>query len=136
MKRVRLEGPQKVDIKAIADVELNGDFGTHERLFKTPWGFVKILLYEEYYFRIESDLTVTVIYEEKQDKTEIEIISSGGKVGIGAISYGAEKAALTGLTKRLIKEGFTLVEGEYTGIAKDERKKAKEAKKEVKNENK
>jgi len=136
MEKVKLTGDLKVDIKAIAEVELNGDFGTFEKLVQTPWGFVKILIYEEFYFRIGSDLSVTIIYEEKSSETEIEIISAGGKDGIQGVSFGAEKKALTGITRRLIKEGFTLVEGEYAGMERDEKRKQKEDRKKTENESK
>lgn len=139
MERIKLSSTNKVNIKAIAEVELNGDFDTYERLIQTPWGFVQILIYEEYYFRIQSDLSVTVIYEEKNDITEIEIISAGGKDGIQGISFGAEKHALTRMSKRLIKEGFDVVEGEYAGMQRDEKKKLKsekQAAKQAKSEDK
>lgn len=132
MKRIKLSGTNKVNIKAIAEVELNGDFDTYEKLIQTPWGFVQMLIYEEYYFRINSDLSVTVLYEERNGLTEIEIISAGGKEGILGLSFEAEKQALTRLSKRLIKEGFTVVEGNYAGMEKDEKKKLKKEKAEAK----
>lgn len=132
MERIKLSGTNKVNIKAIAEVELNGDFDTYEKLIQTPWGFVQMLIYEEYYFRINSDLSVTVLYEERNGLTEIEIISAGGKEGILGLSFEAEKQALTRLSKRLIKEGFTVVEGNYAGMEKDEKKKLKKEKAEAK----
>lgn len=129
MKRIKLVGTKKVNIKAISDVELNGDFDTYERTIQTPWGFVKMLIYEEYFHRIKSDLSVTVLYEEKQGQVEIEIIAAGGKEGMMGVSYGAEKQALTRLSRALIKEEFTVVEGEYAGMERDEKKLLKETKK-------
>ena len=59
-----------------------------------------ILILEEYYFRIESNLSITVIFDKIDDNSiEINAISSGGKKGIMQFSWGAERKALKKLTR-------------------------------------
>ncbi len=67
---------------------------------------VIIFIAEEYYYRIKSNLTLTVIVEETADKTTVEIISSGGKTSMG-LSYGAEKSAVKRIVQLLKENGFT-----------------------------
>lgn len=65
-----------------------------------------IFIAEEYYYRIKSNLTLTVIVEETADKTTVEIISSGGK-GDWGVSFGAEKSAAKHVVQLLKENGFT-----------------------------
>ena len=59
-----------------------------------------IFILEEYYFRIESNLSITVIFDKIDDNSvEINAIVSGGKKGILEISWGAERKALKKLTR-------------------------------------
>lgn len=67
---------------------------------------ITIFIAEDYYFRISSNLTLTVIAEETADKTTVEIISSGGKTSWG-FSYGAEKSAVKRIVQLLKDNGFT-----------------------------
>lgn len=54
-----------------------------------------IFILEEYYFRIELNLTITVIFDKTDENTiEINAISSGGKTGMLQFSWGAERKAL------------------------------------------
>ena len=54
-----------------------------------------IFILEEYYYRIESNLSITVIFDNVDDNSvEINAIASGGKKGIIQFSRGAEKKAL------------------------------------------
>ena len=59
-----------------------------------------IFILEEYYFRIESNLSITVIFDNTDDNLiEINAIASGGKKGILEFSWGAERKALKKLTR-------------------------------------
>jgi len=59
-----------------------------------------IFILEEFYFRIESNLTITVIFDKIDDNSvEINAISSGGKTGIMQLTWGAERKALKNLTR-------------------------------------
>ena len=65
-----------------------------------------IFIAEDYYFRISSTLTVTVIVEETADKTTVDIVSSGGKMGLFGISHGAEVSAVYRIVELLEENGF------------------------------
>ena len=77
------------------------------RHFKEGDRIWTVLVMEEYYFRTNSNLSVTVIIDEKPAYTTVEIVSSGGKIGLLLpLSYGAEGSALD-KTKLALKElGF------------------------------
>lgn len=65
-----------------------------------------VLITEEYYFRNNSTLSVTVIIDEQPHQTTVEIVSNGGKVGIFQVSYGAEGSALNKMKFALKQLGF------------------------------
>lgn len=67
---------------------------------------VTIFIAESYYYRTNSDLTITVIVEEQPEYTTVDVISSGGKVGVFQISYGAEDNAVKKVIKALQQLGF------------------------------
>ena len=67
---------------------------------------ITIFVAEEYYFRINSTLTLTVIVEETVDETTVEIVSGGGREGLVGLSYGAEKSAMKRIVKLLKENGF------------------------------
>ena len=67
---------------------------------------ITVFIAEDYYLRINSTLTVTVIAEETVDATSVEIIVSGGKEGLLGLSYGAERNAAKRLVKLLKEKGF------------------------------
>jgi hypothetical protein len=68
--------------------------------FSNNQNTTKVYILEDYYFRINSTLTVTVIISKKtSNSVELHIVASGGKEGIFGFSYGAEKSAL----KKIIK---------------------------------
>jgi len=67
-----------------------------------------VYILEDYYFRINSTLSVTLIISKKNSNSvELHIVASGGKEGIFGFSYGAEKSAL----KKIIRfaEEYTSV---------------------------
>ena len=65
-----------------------------------------IYIYEEYYLRTNSDLTVTIFIEEEENSTNVELISSGGGVGMMSNSFGSEAKSLKELKNELISYGF------------------------------
>ena len=59
-----------------------------------------IFILEEYYLRIESNLTITVIFDKTDEDTiEINAIASGGKTGMLQFTWGAERKALKKLSQ-------------------------------------
>ena len=66
-----------------------------------------IFIFEDYYFRIRSNLTLTIFVEENDEEINVEVVSSGGKEGLAGFSYGAEKSAVKRVVKLLKENGFT-----------------------------
>lgn len=110
MIRVVLEAEAKVDLKDLIKDEIKEDTEIYEKEILTKDGRVVVLMYEKYYLRINSDLNVTILYEELKEFTRIELIASGGSVGFIGTSYGAEDKALEGITEKLKSVGFSIKE--------------------------
>ncbi|RIA66504.1 hypothetical protein EI71_01616 [Anaeroplasma bactoclasticum] len=110
MEKIVLFSKESVDIDKIIDIELASDFGKYKRVIPAKWGVITILIYEEYYMRIESDLSVTIISDKRDSGTRVEVISAGGKKGMLAISAGAEKKAIMKVVDILKNEGFEVQE--------------------------
>ncbi|MBD3197543.1 MAG: hypothetical protein GF317_20990 [Candidatus Lokiarchaeota archaeon] len=55
----------------------------------------KIFVVEKYYFRIESNLAATVIFDEiNENEVKVIVIVAGGKQGSLDLSWGSEKSML------------------------------------------
>ena len=114
MERIRLISQNKVNIESILSDWLSSN--TFSSMFSEDEVFTKkiegknskitIFIAEDYYFRISSTLTVTVIVEEAADKTTVDIVSSGGKMGLFGISRGAEESAVLRIVELLEENGF------------------------------
>jgi hypothetical protein len=57
-------------------------------------GCLHVYISEEYYFRIGSNLTTTLIVNETDSNCTIEFISSGGGDGMAGTTWGAEGKSL------------------------------------------
>ncbi len=58
-------------------------------------GTTRVFIIEEYYFRVSSNLSATVIFDFKNDNNcLINIIASGGATGLLQIKWGSEKSML------------------------------------------
>lgn len=110
MKKMVLHIDKKIDVEKLIPLDIMSDSGSYRKQIPSRWGVVTILMYEEYYSRINSDLSVTIISDMRDNETTVEIISAGGKVGLGEFSYGAEKRAAKNIAEVLIHEGFEIVE--------------------------
>lgn len=114
MKVVKLKIDKKFETKAIIKKELELDSDIKRNLItkqikcnsKTTYFY----MYEEYFTRINSELTVTIFVEETQDSTYIELISSGGGLGPGSRTFGSENASLKELEKLFIQNSFSKIE--------------------------
>jgi hypothetical protein len=68
-----------------------------------------IVLGEEYFFRVNSDVAVLIILEElSADETQAEIISCAGRTGITGISYSAHSAYTHKVRDFLTNSGFKI----------------------------
>ncbi len=75
------------------EIEINGEI-------------IYLVIFEQYFFRINSDLTVSILIHQSIEKTIIEIISSGGGVGIFSENWGSEEKSIVELYNTLTKDGF------------------------------
>ena len=70
-----------------------------------------IYIFEKYYLRIGSYITITLITKEELANITIEVIASGGGNELGKLSsYGAETSAIKSVSKYLTPFGFEKVE--------------------------
>ena len=101
MYKVKLYIEGKADGEKIANIELFGDYETYKNVIATKWGVLTILMYEVFFFRIRSDLSVTIISDERERGTTVEVIAAGGH------GLGAEKSAIVEVAKRFKAAGFS-----------------------------
>jgi len=109
MKKNILISHNRIDVESI----MKKCFSSSVYCFESP--YIKkiekpnykmtIIIAEKEYLRIRSNLTLTIIAEETDNKTTVEVISSGGKNDIG-FSLGAEKHAVKSVVKFLEEYGF------------------------------
>lgn len=110
MQKLLLRANKKVDVEKIIPLEIESDSGTYRKIFPTKWGVITILMVEQYFSRINSDLSITIISDMRDEETTVEIIAAGGKSGVLLASRGAEKKACKNIADELIKEGFEIKE--------------------------
>ena len=67
---------------------------------------INIYIYERYFLRIDSNLSITIISTTRSNSTVVEFISAGGSQGILSIYNGAESSSIKEVTKILINDGF------------------------------
>ncbi|MEM3596932.1 MAG: hypothetical protein QXJ53_02205 [Candidatus Bathyarchaeia archaeon] len=68
-----------------------------------------VILGEEYFFRVNSDVAVLIILEERStEETEVEIISCAGGAGLIGISKGAHSAYANKVKDFLAESGFKI----------------------------
>lgn len=110
MEKTRLVSQKRVETESIlnefSSFELFSDDGFFIEKFESENCKVTVFVAEDYYFRINSTLTLTVIIQENADNTTVDIISGGGKTGWLGISYGAEKSAVKRIIRLLKDNGF------------------------------
>ncbi|MFX1320373.1 MAG: DUF6054 family protein [Promethearchaeota archaeon] len=71
------------------------EFFTPNFKFSNKQDTTTVLIIEKYYFRINSNLTITLIFNRNNNySVEVHIITSGGKLGLLGLTWGSEKSAL------------------------------------------
>lgn len=114
MKIVKLKIDGRFETKQILKKELELDSDIKRNLItkqiKSGSKTTYFYLYEEFFTRINSDLTVTIFVEETLDYTYIELISSGGGFGPASRTLGSESASLKELEKLFVNYGFSKIE--------------------------
>lgn len=112
MKKNRLVSQEKVKTENILEsITSLGLYSDNDEIFIEKFESenrrLTVFVAEDYYFRINSTLVLTVIIQENVDKTTVDIISGGGKTGLFGFSYGAEKNAAKRIVRLLKNIGFT-----------------------------
>ena len=68
-----------------------------------------VILGEEYFFRVNSDVAVLIVLEEcSAEEIEVEIISCAGGAGLAGISYSAHSAYANKVKDFLVDSGFKI----------------------------
>ena len=106
MEKVKMFYEGKVDVAKIANISIASDYGTYKNVIATKWGVLTILMYEQYFYRVESDLAVTIIADERANGTTLEIIAAGGHHGLLGVTIGSEKSAVKEVMKKFQEVGF------------------------------
>lgn len=76
---------------------------------------IGVILGEQYFFRVNSDVAVAVILQSAdKDTTVLEIISCAGGTGMLEISYAAHKTYVSDVKKYLKGKNFTVKVEEET----------------------
>lgn len=71
--------------------------------------FRGVILGEEYFFRVNSDVAILIILEKRStEETEVEIISCAGGAGLAGISYSAHSAYANKVKDFLADSGFKI----------------------------
>jgi len=94
---------------------LSGAFGNvySKKLSQDKNPSSAIVLGEQYFFRVNSDVAVLMILEERSsDETQVEIISCAGGTGMLEISYSAHAAYVHDVRNLLSRSGFEVEVGE------------------------
>ncbi len=111
MRQISLHSKKiKTNIRNLILEQIDEKDGLYEKTITYGENSVTIYIYEEYFFRINSTLSVTIILEQNDLDTNISLIASGAKVGIADLSYGTEKSALKPLIDKFIELGFEIEE--------------------------
>ena len=116
MEKCKLKANGRVESERIIEsIKLFGETGeedTDSYINHFEVGDHKFTVYieERYFYRITSTLTVTVLIDQTETDTTVEIISGGGKTsnawGLWFTSWGAENRALKDVIAPLEQLGF------------------------------
>ncbi len=101
------------NIQTILSEQIASSFSSTDGVYtkKIAVGSYKITIYvaENYYYRTNSTLSLTLILEEKENEITAEVIASGGKTGLFGFTYGTEKSALNKMVDILLEYGFVQI---------------------------
>ncbi len=90
---------------ALLDSKLSGELVT--RIDKTiASSNITLLVYEKYYMRVSSYVSLTILIVENETVQTIELIGSGGGNGVFGIDWGANEAFAESAKLILGEKGF------------------------------
>ena len=118
MRSSKLITNYNVDIEKILNDWFSSNTDSEDGVFikkiNEPRRKIIIFIAEDYYLRINSTLTLTVIVEQTISQTSVEVVSSGGKSGLLGYSSGSEDSAVNRVVKFLKAYGFSVIDPEGT----------------------
>jgi len=98
----KLEVPNK-DIKPIYEL-LSKDFGNiFHSLIETDGSRVAIIIGTKWFFKTNSDASITILIREHEDRLILELISYGGREGVFGLSLGVNEDFVRNILKALRK---------------------------------
>ncbi len=113
MNRITLKTKKIVTLDEIIKKYIDSEFleNTYTTLIEAKDYISHIYIFEQYFLRIGSYITITLITKEELANTTVEVIASGGGNEFGKLSaYGAEISAIKSVSKYLSSFGFDKVE--------------------------
>lgn len=109
MEKITLKSKEYIDIEKTIKDEIITNFAFDKNYYFKSSGEVQhrqiIYILENYSFRINSNITFSLIVTEDNDSTEVEIIVSAGTV-CGLTCYGVEKSRIKKLKDIFVNIGF------------------------------
>ena len=100
---------KNVNVKRIISDEIRNLY-SEEKVFFKAYNVVDkeicVFVAEDYSFSTNSSLTINLISEAHSNQTIVNVIVSGGKIGLLGIAYGSEKRRAKRITDILLKYGF------------------------------
>ena len=113
MNSLSLKTRKIVNLNEIIKKYIDSEFleNTYTTLIEAKDYISHIYIFEKYFLRIGSYITITLITKEDLSNTTVEVIASGGGNELGKLSaYGAEISAIKSVSKYLSSFGFDKVE--------------------------
>ena len=115
MLKIVLRNDNNIDVAKIIRENIAKQFSDEERPFLKVFSEdnkqICAFICEDYSFSTNSRLTISIISEASTNKTIVNILVSGGKIGlIFETSYGSEKRRAKQIIKEFKEFGFVEIE--------------------------
>ena len=104
-----LKVDKNINVRRILNDEIRNLYSEENVFFKAynvDDKEICILVAEDYSFSTNSSLTINLISEAHSNQTIVNVIVSGGKIGLIGVAYGSEKRRAKRITDILLKYGF------------------------------
>lgn len=94
------------DVIGILKKAIDSDNPPYTKQIDSGADTVFILVAEQYFYRINSNLSITAVVCQNADGVWVDLTSSGGADGVLGLTLGAESSALKTARKELSRLGF------------------------------
>ena len=117
MLKIVLKNDNNIDVAKIIQEKIAKQFSDEGKsffkVFQEESKQICVFICEDYSFSTNSRLTISIISEASVDKTIVNILVSGGKIGlIFETSYGSEKRRAKQITNEFKEFGFVEIEND------------------------